>query len=106
MVVSDDGAPITTNDAALSRRVRRAMLEGMGEDAFVDWYQSDMGAEDLPDLVNITPAIPSVYFEVGGTPPEKIAAGTWASHHSPLFKIDHVTSIKSGVEVMTLAALD
>jgi amidohydrolase len=106
VVISEDGAPTTTNDAALSQRVRRAMLAGMGEDAMVDWYQSDMGAEDFPDLVNITPPIPSVYFEVGGTPPEQIAAGTWASHHSPLFKIDHVTSIKSGVEAMTLAALD
>jgi hypothetical protein len=47
-----------------------------------------------------------VYFEVGGTPPELIEAGTWASHHSPLFQIDHVTSIKSGVEAMTLAALE
>jgi hippurate hydrolase len=65
-----------------------------------------MGAEDFPDLVNIEPPIPSVYFEVGGTPPELIEAGTWASHHSPLFQIDHVTSIKSGVEAMTLAALE
>jgi hippurate hydrolase len=106
VTISEDGEPTTTNDAALSQRVRRAMLAGMGEDAFVDWYQSDMGAEDLPDLVNITPAIPSVYFELGGTPPKQIEADTWASHHSPLFKIDHVTSIKSGVEAMTLAALD
>ncbi|MFT5098268.1 MAG: amidohydrolase [Candidatus Azotimanducaceae bacterium] len=106
VIVSEDGAPTTTNDAVLSQRVRRAILAGMGEDAFVEWYQSDMGAEDFPDLVNITPPIPSVYFEVGGTPPEQIEAGTWASHHSPLFKIDHVESIKSGVEAMTLAALD
>jgi hippurate hydrolase len=106
VAISEDGAPTTTNNAALSQRVRRAMLAGMGEGAFVDWYQSDMGAEDFPDLVNIEPPIPSVYFEVGGTPPELIEAGTWASHHSPLFQIDHVTSIKSGVEAMTLAALE
>ena len=55
VTISEDGAPTTTNDAALSQRVRRAMLAGMGEDAFVDWYQSDMGAEDFPDLVNIEP---------------------------------------------------
>jgi amidohydrolase len=104
-VVSLDGAPTTSNNAALSQRVRRAMLAGMGEDAFVDWYQSDMGAEDFPDLVNIDPRIPNVYFEIGVTPPELIEADTWASHHSSLFQIDHVTSIKSGVEAMTLDAL-
>jgi hippurate hydrolase len=104
--VGTGGAPTTTNDAALSRRVREAMQAGMGSDAFVDWYQSDMGAEDFPDLVNVDPPIPSVYFEVGGTPPDRIAAGTWADHHSPLFQIDAEASIKKGVEAMTLAALE
>ena len=104
--VFDDGVPTTTNDAALSRRVRAAMVEGMGADAFVEWYQSDMGAEDFPMLVNVEPPIPSVYFEVGGTPADDIEAGTWASHHSPLFKIDAEVSIRKGVEAMTLAALD
>ena len=103
--VYDDGVPTTTNDAALSRRVRAAMVEGMGADAFVEWYQSDMGAEDFPMLVNVDPPIPSVYFEVGGTPPELLKAGTWASLHSPLMKIDAESSIKKGTEAMTLAAL-
>ncbi len=100
------GAPTTTNDPALARRVRAAMRAGMGEEAFAHWEQTDMGAEDFPDLVNIDPPIPSVYFEVGGTPPEKIALGEVAEHHSPLFQIDPEPSIRSGVEAMTLAALD
>jgi hippurate hydrolase len=100
------GAPTTTNDAELARRVRAAIAAGMGEDALVDWYQSDMGAEDFPDLVNIEPPIPSVYFEIGGTPQELIDSGEWAPHHSPLFRIDSEKSIKAGVEAMTLAALD
>lgn len=106
VVVENGGAPTTTNDAALARRVRAAMREGMGEDAFVEWRQTDMGAEDFPGLVGITPPIPSVYFEVGGTSPEKIASGEWADHHSPLFEIQPEPSIKAGVEAMTLAALD
>ncbi len=103
--VHDDGAPTTTNDAALARRVRAAMQAGMGEDAFVPWRQTDMGAEDFPDLVGIEPPIPSVYFEVGGTPPERLASGDWADSHSPLFRIDAEASIKAGVEAMTYAAL-
>lgn len=104
--VLPEGAPTTTNDAALSRRVREAMLDGMGADAFVDWRQTDMGAEDFPDLVNVEPPIPSVYFEVGGTLPEDLEAGTWAGHHSPLFKIVPEPAIKKGVESMTLSALE
>lgn len=100
-----DGSPTTNNDAELARRVRAAMQVGMGDDAFTPWQQTDMGAEDFPDLVNIDPPIPSVYFEVGGTPPEKLASGDWAEHHSPLFEIAAEPSIKAGVEAMTLAAL-
>jgi hippurate hydrolase len=65
-----------------------------------------MGAEDFPELVNVQPPIPSVYFEVGGTPPELLASGAWAEHHSPLFRIDPERSIRAGVEAMTLAALE
>ena len=104
--VALDGAPTTTNDATLAHRIRGAMLAGMGEDAFVEWYQSDMGAEDFPDLVNVDPPIPGVYFEVGGTPQQILDAGTWAGHHSPLFQIVPEPSIKAGVEAMTLAALE
>ena len=62
LVVSENSAPTTTNDSALSQRVRRAISVGMGDDAFVGWCQSDMGAKDFPDLVNMTLVIPSVYF--------------------------------------------
>ncbi len=104
--IDKGGAPTTTNDPALAQRVRAAMRAGMGEAAFAHWEQTDMGAEDFPDLVNIDPPIPSVYFEVGGTPPGKIASGEVAEHHSPLFQIDPEPSIKSGVEAMSLAALE
>jgi hippurate hydrolase len=106
VTVLGDGAPTTTNDAALSRRVLAAVTAGMGEDALMEWYQEDMGAEDFPWLVNVDPPIPSVYFEVGSTPPEKLADLSYAEHHSPLFQIEAEPSIKAGVEAMTLAALD
>jgi len=106
VIVASDGGPTTTNDAALARRVRAAMQAGMPAEKFTEWYQSDMGAEDFPELVKVDPPIPSVYFEVGGTPPEKIADGSWAEHHSPYFQIDPETSIKSGVQAMTLAAVE
>jgi hippurate hydrolase len=106
VIIYPEGAPTTTNTPELAQRVRAAMHAGMPADSFVEWYQSDMGAEDFPDLVNVDPPIPSVYFEVGGTDPELLASGEWADHHSPLFKIVPEASIKAGVEAMTLAALD
>jgi amidohydrolase len=104
--IDENGAPTTTNDAALAQRVRKAMVEQMGSEALFPFKQVDMGAEDFPDLVNVDPPIPSVYFGVGGTPVEDLEAGTWAGHHSPLFWIAPEPSIKGGVEGMTVAALE
>ena len=101
-----DGAPTTTNDAALAQRVRAAMVDKMGPDALYPFKQEDMGAEDFPDLVNVNPPIPSVYFGVGGTPVENLESGDWVGHHSPLFWIAPEPSIKGGVEGMTVAALE
>lgn len=106
VTVADDGASPTINDTPLARRVRAAIAAGMGEDAFIEFKQTDMGAEDFPDLVKTDPPIPSVYFEVGGTPQADLDSGDWAGHHSPLFRIDPEGSITAGVEAMTLAALD
>jgi len=105
VIAANEGVPTTTNDPALARRVREAIRAQMGADAFAQWAQTDMGAEDFPELVSVSPPIPSVYFEVGGTPQAVLDAGTWADHHSPLFKIDPEASIKSGVEAMTAAAI-
>jgi len=106
VVVAPHGVPVTINDAALARRVRAAMEAKMPERSFVNWKQTDMGAEDFPYLVAVSPPIPSVYFEIGGTPQAALDAGTWAGHHSPLFKIDPEWSIKAGIEAMTIAALE
>lgn len=106
VIVYDDGAPTTTNDAKLARRVRAAMQAGMPAEAFFEFRQVDMGAEDFPDLVNVDPPIPSVYFQVGGTPEEDLESGDWAGHHSGLFRIEPQGSVTAGVEAMTLAALE
>lgn len=104
--VAPNRSPVTANDAGLARRVRAAMEAKMPATSFTEFVQTDMGAEDFPYLVNVTPPIPSVYFLVGGTPQADLAVGNWAGHHSPLFKIEPEASIKGGVEAMTVAALE
>jgi hippurate hydrolase len=69
-----------------------------------------MGAEDFPFFVT-DPEIPSVYWQVGGTPQEdmdaEVAGGPPVpSHHSPFFKIDPKPSVTMGTEAMTVAVLE
>ena len=49
---------------------------------------------------------PHYLNEFDSTPEDILEAGTWADSHSPLFKIDPESSIKKGVEAMTLGALE
>jgi len=69
-----------------------------------------MGAEDFPYFTT-EPAIPSVYFTVGGTSAvdyKAAAAGgpPIASHHSPLFRIDPQPAVIRGVQATVLALMD
>lgn len=83
----------------------------MGADNVANTESQGMGAEDFPFFTN-EPAIPSVYFSVGGTNLEELAAandGTGpdiASHHSPLFKIDPEPAVTSGVRATVLALME
>jgi len=104
--IAQHRSPVTVNDPGLARRVRAAMEAKLPATSFIEWKQTDMGAEDFQYLVDVAPPIPSVYFVVGGTPQADLDAGNWAGHHSPLFKIDPERSIKAGVEAMSVAALD
>ena len=81
-----------------------------GEGVLFSGERLGMGAEDFP-IFTIDPYIPSLYFAVGGTPPEDFArerAGgpPVPSHHSPLFKIEPDASVTLGVEASVTALLD
>ena len=106
----DNMLPPTVNDAALVRRLRKTWQQKLGSDKVVDIPPTGMGAEDFP-FFTMDPAIPSVYFTIGGTPKadfDRAKAGGPAvpSHHSPLFKITPKPAIRSGVEATVHALLD
>ena len=100
--------PPTRNDPALVRRLKRAWRERLGEAAMADYESLTMGAEDFPFLVTdpetLEPEIPSVYFSVGGTPPDRLDEA--ASHHSPLFRIDPEPSVTLGTKATVVALLE
>ncbi len=110
VIVSNESVPPTTNDAALAQRLRAAWTARLGADRVIDNPTKGMGAEDFPFLTT-NPRIPSVYWAVGGTPPEDFARESAGgppvpSHHSPLFKITPRPSITTGVESTVTALLE
>ncbi len=107
----DTPAPPVLNNVELVRRLKTAWTGKLGADAFgAEEFREGMGSEDFPQFVT-DPYIPSVYFTVGGTAPETIAAAKAGklrlpSHHSPLFKVEHGPAVRMGVESTVVALQD
>ena len=110
VTVSEFSFPPTQNDKKLAQHVKTVLLDKMGEDSLIPPANLGMGAEDF-GFFTTSPYIPSVYFNVGGTPKadfERAEAGGAAvpSHHSPQFKITPEPSIKAGVEATVHILMD
>ncbi|MEM9312409.1 MAG: amidohydrolase, partial [Pseudomonadota bacterium] len=91
-VIVSEGTPVTYNDIPLAKRLNAVMKRELGDEAFMDFRQQGMGAEDFAYFVEESMGVPGYYFAVGGTPPEAFEAQANGgprvpSHHSPLFKI-------------------
>jgi hippurate hydrolase len=107
-VVSISSYSPTVNDTSLAQRLTRRWKAELGDEIFDDYKRDHMGYEDFP-FFTTAPYIPSVYFQIGGTPKERFkeaAAGgkPIASGHSPLFQIAPEPAVRSGV-VATVIAL-
>ena len=110
IISGDNMLPPTVNNDELVRRLRKVWKNNMGEKNVTAIPPTSMGAEDFP-FFTTDPAIPSVYFTIGGTPKEdferaKAGGPAVPSHHSPLFKISPKPSVKKGVEATVYALLD
>ncbi|MGO4891344.1 amidohydrolase [Flavobacterium sp. W21_SRS_FM6] len=111
VIISEDAYPPTYNDKKLAQRLKVLINDKMGEDMLLAPKEGGgMGAEDF-GFFTTDPYIPSVYFNVGGTPQadfDRAAAGgaPVGSHHSPQFKISPEPAVKSGVEATVIALLD
>ena len=110
VVVSDESVPPTLNDKALTERIMALWNAHFGEGVLFSGERLGMGAEDFP-LFTVDPYIPSLYFAVGGTPPEDFVTeqsggAPVPSHHSPLFKVEPDASVTLGVEASVSALLE
>ncbi len=110
VIVSNESTPPVINDAPLAQRLKRVIAEKMGRDRLVEFKRLGMGAEDF-GYFTTEPYIPSVYFQVGGTPAADFARERGGgepvpSHHSPLFKIAPQPAITKGVEATVNSLLE
>lgn len=110
VVVLDRTNPPTYNDPELTRRLKGAWVDNLGEEAVFVQPATGMGAEDYPHLINGTD-IKSVYWTIGGTPQDFLdaakAGGPRApGHHSPVFWIEPELSVRGGVEATVVALLE
>lgn len=94
--------PPTINDSATAEIVRRAIAAGMGADRLIDQPRGGMGAEDFAYFVTPESGVRGVYFNVGGTPADRLENAP--GHHSPLFRITPEPAVTSGVAAMVTAA--
>jgi amidohydrolase len=110
MVVLDQTVPPLVNNAALASRINEVWRERISADAIIQQLPDGMGAEDYP-FFTTDPDIPSIYWEVGGTPQETLEAmdnggPAIGDHHSPLFKIEPEPSVRMGVDSTVRAMLE
>jgi len=109
VIVSEESVPPTVNDPELTRRLKVAWADALGEEKVIFNPTKGMGAEDFP-FFTMDPAITSVYWSIGGTPTEdfdRAATGgePVPSHHSPLFRIAPEPAVTAGVESTVVALL-
>jgi len=110
VVHENEGVPPTLNDPAMLQRMRGVWADQFGGSVFFEEERLGMGAEDFP-FFTVNPSIKSVYFAVGGTPPEDFereaqGGAPVPSHHSPLFKISPEPAVTLGVEASVTALID
>ena len=110
IVAEREAVPPTVNTPELTERITTAWESSLGGDKVISNLTKGMGAEDFPFFV-IDPEIPSVYWQIGGTPQEAFDAAAAGgppvpSHHSPLFKISPEPSVRAGVESTVVALME
>lgn len=111
VIYSQESTPPTVNNGPMVKRLSALWQNKLGQQRVLSISSQGMGAEDFP-FFTTDPAIPSVYFAVGGTSLADIEAAargtgpTIASHHSPLFKIEPEPAVITGVHATVLALLD
>jgi len=100
-VPAGDGTPVLVNDPALTLRAHDSLLRAAGPGKVIE-IDPITGAEDFADYAN---QVPSVFFFVGATPPERDMQ-TVASNHSPDFYVDEAATLPLATRAMLQVSMD
>lgn len=108
--VQDEYTPAAYNTPAVARQLMSVWRERFGEANVID-LDPVMGGEDFGRYGRVEPRIPSTLFFLGAVDPAKVAAAAKGgaklpSLHSSKFAPLPGPTITTGVEAMTVAALD
>ncbi len=109
--IGAQSSPVTSNDPALTTRVRAAFAAALGKDVLYDQPRTSMYAEDFSYYIQKEHKVPGAFFWVGGTPQAEFDAARNGGapirpHHSPLFRVEARPAVTLGAQAMTVAALD
>src|SRR5438045_5882613 len=104
-----ESANATYNDPALSKRLLSMLGRELGAENVSEWHP-EMVAEDFSELCKAAGS-PGVQLRIGAVEPSKFAQAQKSgealpSLHSSGFAPDRERTIKTGVEVLTLSALE
>ncbi|WP_260737604.1 amidohydrolase [Tunturiibacter lichenicola] len=107
-VLDDESTPATINDVELSARLQKIFVAKLGAENVID-RQAIMGSEDF-GIFSMDHKIPAVIFWLGAYDPKKVAESerigvALPSPHSPFFAPLPEPTLRTGVTVMTDAAL-
>lgn len=107
-VIEEGSTPTTHNDLALSARLKEIFAKTLGAEKVIE-QDPIMGSEDF-GVYSLNGEIPSVMFWLGAYDPAKVAesrrTGIGLPYlHSPLFAPLPELTLRTGITVMTEAAL-
>jgi hippurate hydrolase len=109
VMIDPHAAHSTFNDEALTKKLANVLARTPIGEGNVVPFTPVMGSEDFSEYGRA--GVPAVLFWIGATEPATFAAfrakGTWPpGNHSPLFAPDKERTIRTGVTVLTVGAMD
>lgn len=110
VTVTPESTPVTTNHAALTRRVTGAFTAWFGEKQ-VQAQPPGTGGEDFSEFGRTVQKVPIFIWSIGAGDPQKFAVAERAgislpSNHSPLAAFAPDPTLRTCVTTMTAAALE
>ena len=105
VIIPETFTPANYNDPALVDRLTASSKKIIGKDNIVDTEPLTV-AEDFAKYGRTKHDVPTALFWLGSAPEERVKSGNLPGLHSPFYYPEPVTTIETGVGVVTQMLLD